>query len=178
MLLSGVKRVTGLLSEGIVNGVATVDYSGDGGIADQWYQEGCFALEDDGALVVEVSLSEACREFSLSLTDAYFSTLDWANAQSSLNHRQASIDGDGVLRLVVSPTDPSVQNWLDTTGHRFGVLQFRWSGGDEAPAVQVRKVASAEVLEILPRSTVRVSASERIAAVRQRQIGAQLRSLW
>jgi hypothetical protein len=178
MMQSGIRRVKRLQSEDVVNRVVTVDYSGDGGLADQWYQEGCFALDDGEALMIEVHLAEACREFSLSLTDAFFSTLDWANAQSSLNHRQASVDSDGVLRIVISRTDPSAQNWLDTMGHSFGVLQFRWSGGHEAPRVLVTKVSIATIGDVLPRTMARVTVSERIAAIRQRQIGAQLRSLW
>lgn len=178
MIRSGIKRVTQLRSEDVVNRLVTVDYSGDGGLKEQWYQEGCFALGDDEALVIEVRLLEACREFSLSLTDAFFSTLDWANAQTSLNHRQAAVDTDGLLRIVVSTADPGVLNWLDTIGHQFGVLQFRWSGGGEAPRVLVKKVSSASVHENLPTGTAGVTASERIKAIRQRQIGAQLRTLW
>jgi hypothetical protein len=179
MIKSGINRVAQLRTEGIVNRVVTVDYSSGGGLRDQWYQEGCFELEDDEALLIEVHVLEACRGFSLSLTDAFFSTLDWANAQSSLNDQQAVLDSDGVLRVVVGPWDPGVKNWLDTIGHQFGVLQFRWSGGHEAPRIVVEKVSSALTSgEHLPRSMVRVTADERAAGIRERQIGAQLRSLW
>ena len=122
-----------------MNRVVTVDYSGGGGLQDQWYQEGCFELEDDEALLVEVHVLEECRGFSLSLTDAFFSTLDWSSAQSSLNDRQAELDADGVLRTVIASWDPGVKNWLDTIGHQFGVLQFRWSGGSEAPGLSQRR---------------------------------------
>ena len=179
MIRSGINRVLQLRSEDVVNRVVTVDYSGGGGLQDQWYQEGCFELEDDEALLVEVHVLDACRGFSLSLTDAFFSTLDWANAQSSLNHRQAALDCDGVLRIVIGSRDPGVQNWLDTISHQFGVLQFRWSGGDQAPRILVEKASSASISGAgLPSSMARVTPSERAAAIRERQIGAQLRSLW
>jgi hypothetical protein len=178
MIKSGTTRVAGLRSEGVINRVVEVDYSADGGLFDQWYQEGCFEISEGEALVVEAELPAVCRGFSLSLTDAFFSTLDWANAQSSLNHRQAAVDPDGVLRFVVSSSDPGVQNWLDTMGHDLGVLQFRWSGGRAAPRLNVKKVSSESVRDGLPASTAHLTASERIAAIRDRQIGAQLRSLW
>jgi hypothetical protein len=179
MIKSGINRVDQLRSEGIVNRVVTVDYTSGGGLQDQWYQEGCFHLKDDEALLVEVHVLEGCRGFSFSLTDAFFSTLDWANAQSSLNDRQAALDPDGVLRTVVASWDPGVQNWLDTIGHEFGVLQFRWSGGHEAPLIAIRKVSSAFIRdEGLPGSMRRVTPDERTEAIRERQIGAQLRSLW
>jgi hypothetical protein len=177
MIKSGITRVAQLRSEGAVNRVVDVDYSGGGALKDQWYQEGCFELAEDDALTIEVHLPDECRGFSLSLTDAFFSTLDWANAQSSLNDQQASVDADGVLRVVVSPTDPGIQNWLDTIGHQFGVLQFRWSGGHEAPSVVVEKVPAASVIQALP-ATATFTAAERVAAIRARQIGAQLRTLW
>jgi hypothetical protein len=179
MIKSGITRVDQLRSDGIVNQVVTVDYSGGGGLQDQWYQEGCFQLHEDEALVVEVQLREGCRGFSLSLTDAFFSTLDWANAQSSLNDRQAIVSSDGVLRMVVASWDPGVKNWLDTIGHQFGVLQFRWSGGDAAPLIVMHKMSSALIEERgLPGSMGRVTVGERAAAIRDRQIGAQLRTLW
>ena len=179
MIKSGINRVSQLRSEGVVNRVVTVDYSGGGGLQDQWYQEGCFELEDDEALLVEVDVLEECRGFSLSLTDAFFSTLDWSSAQSSLNDRQAELDADGVLRTVIASWDPGVKNWLDTIGHQFGVLQFRWSGGSEAPRIVAKKISSELTSgENLPRSMGRVTADERTAAIRERQIGAQLRSLW
>jgi hypothetical protein len=179
MIKSGINRVVQLRAEDIVNRVVTVDYSGGGGLQDQWYQEGCFEVADDEALLIEVQVLETCRGFSLSLTDAFFSTLDWANAQSSLNDLQAALDSDGVLRLVVGSKDPGVQNWLDTIGHEFGVLQFRWLGGSEPPRIVIEKVSSALISEDgLPGSMARVTASERTADIRKRQIGAQLRSLW
>ena len=58
MIRSGVNRVLQLRSEDIVNRVVTVDYSGGGGLQDQWYQEGCFELDDDEALMVEVHVLE------------------------------------------------------------------------------------------------------------------------
>ncbi len=133
MIMSGVNRVTDLRTKGIINRLIAVDYSQRGGRADQWYHEGCFSLGDDEVLLVEAQLQPGCRTFSLSLTDPLFSTIDWANAQSSLNRHQAVVDPDGLLRAVVAHSDPSVHNWLDTTGHPFGVLQCRWIGGREAP---------------------------------------------
>jgi hypothetical protein len=178
MVMSGINRVAQLRAGGVVNRLTTVDYSANGGLDDQWYQEGCFDLADDDVLVVEARLPTGLRAFSLSLTDPCFSTIDWANAQSSLNRHQAVIDPDAVLRLVVAASDPGVQNWLDTTGHRSGVLQFRWSGCAVCPEVSVRVVASGSLDRELPTTVARVTAEQRAAAVRARQVGVQLRTYW
>ena len=171
MVMSGINRVAQLRADGVVNRLTTVDYSANGGLDDQWYQEGCFDLgdgtgEDGDVLVVEARLPAGLRAFSLSLTDPCFSTIDWANAQSSLNRRQAVVDPDAILRLVVAASDPGVQNWLDTTGHRAGVLQFRWSGGAVCPEVSVRVVASGALDRVLPTTVARVTPEQRAAAVR------------
>jgi hypothetical protein len=168
-----------LRADGFVNRLTTVDYSGTGGgLDDQWYEEGCFALEDDDVLLAETRLDPQCRAFALSLTDAAFSTIDWANAQSSLNRRQAVVDPDGVLRVVVATSEPGVPNWLDTTGYRSGALQFRWSGTPTAPDVSLRVLPAAALADALPESAVRTTPEERAAAIRTRQIGNQLRTRW
>lgn len=179
MVMSGVNRVVRLRDDGVVNRVVTVDYSATGGgLDDQWYQEGCFALEAGEALLVEARGAAECTAFSLSLTDAAFSTIDWANAQSSLNRDQATIDADGVLRVVVATRDPGVGNWLDTTGHRNGALQFRWSGTRAAPDVSIRVMPAAALGGALPESTVRVSPEQRGDTIRAREVGVQLRTRW
>ncbi len=177
--MSGVGRIGRLRADGVINRLVTVDYSGTGGgLADQWYQEGCYSLADDEVLLVETTLDPSCRAFSLSLTDACFSTIDWMNAQSSLNRSQAVVDPDGVLRVVVGATDPGVPNWLDTTGHEFGALQFRWTGTPTAPDVTVRVMAADALDAALPPTIGQVTAAERADAIRARQVGAQLRTKW
>ena len=179
MIMSGVNRVAALRADDVVNRLVTVDYAGTGGaLDDQWYQEGCFALGDDEVLVLETPLDPDCRAFSLALTDTFFSTIDWANAQSSLNRRQAIVDADGVLRLVVAAADPGVHNWLDTTGHLTGVLQFRWSGTKSAPEFSARIVAAGSLDDALPTDVARSTPEQRAEAVRARQVGVQLRSYW
>ncbi len=179
MIMSGVNRVAALRADDVVNRVVTVDYAGTGGaLDDQWYQEGCFALGDDEVLLLETPLDPGCRAFSLALTDTVFSTIDWANAQSSLNRQQAVVDADGVLRLVVAAEDPGVHNWLDTTGHRHGVLQFRWSGTTSAPEFSVRTVAAGSLDDALPTGVARTTPEQRAEEVRARQVGVQLRSYW
>ena len=177
MIMSGVRRVADLRGKDVINRLEAIDYSANGGRADQQYFEGCFEIGPKEALLLEVPVPTGCTGFSLSLTDAFFSTLDWANAQSSLNKRQASVGEDGWLRVVVAAEDPLVRNWLDTAGHTSGVLQCRWFGEIEAPRHAVSLVGTAALGELL-QTTARVSPIERSEMIRDRQIGVQLRSLW
>lgn len=174
----GMRKAAGLRAQGSVNAVTTVDYSAGGGLPGQWYHEGLFELAQGQALVIEADLRCGVDTLSLALTDALGCTLDWANAQTSLNRRQARVDADGFLRIVVSDEDPGVANWLDTMGHQAGIMQFRWTGCAEAPALTFRLVDAGQVLGALPPGTRTVSADEREAILRARAAGAQQRIYW
>jgi hypothetical protein len=174
----GIHHVDELVAEGFVNRLKTVDYGASGGMPLQWYHEGLFDVGEDEALMVEARLPAGCDYFSWSLTDRMLVTLDWTHAQTSLNRSQATIDDDGVLRVVVASTDPGVRNWMDTTGYRTGVLQCREIGSVEPPAVTARIVPLASVPEHLPAGTTRVTPQQRAEAVLERRTGFQLRCLW
>jgi hypothetical protein len=178
MIMSGPARLEQLRSTTPVNSLVGVDYSASGGLGDQWYQEGYFELADDQVLLIEAPLDPEVRSWSVALTDTYFSTLDWANAQSSLNRTQSTIDKDGVFRAVVAVDDPGMANWLDTTGHRSGAIQCRWSGGHVAPETTATVLRAAELDGVLPKGTARVTLAKRREAIRARQVGVQLRGQW
>jgi hypothetical protein len=177
-LAFGMRKVSGLRAAGVINAVTTVDYSAGGGLPGQWYHEGIFELAAGQALVVEADISGGVKTLSLALTDALGCTLDWANAQTSLNHKQAHLDNDGILRFVVSADDPGVANWLDTMGYKLGVMQLRWTGCAEAPKLTFRRVATDDVRSCLPADTRMVTSAERDTILRDRTVGAQLRTFW
>jgi hypothetical protein len=174
----GIGHVDELRAEGFVNRLKAVDYGASGGMPRQWYHEGLYELGDGEALLVEARLPDGCDYFSWSLTDRLLVTLDWTHAPTSLNRAQATVDGDGVLRVVVSGEDPGVRNWMDTTGYQRGVLQCRSIGSVDPPALTARVVPAGSVFDHLPVGTARVTADERAAALEERRRGFQLRSLW
>ena len=178
LLAFGIRKLPRLRADGFVNAVTTVDYSAGGGLVGQWYHEGVFEVPDGKSLVVEADLRGGVKTLSLALTDALGCTLDWTNAQTSLNRSQAHLDDDGFLRFVVSGDDPGIRNWLDTMGYKAGLMQFRWTGCDAAPQLSFRLVANEEVRSSLPHGTGIVSVEERDAILRERTRGAQLRTLW
>jgi hypothetical protein len=174
----GMRHVDELLAAGFVNRLKLIDYGASGAMPLQWYHEGLFDLAADQALLVEARLPDGCEYFSWSLTDRMLVTLDWTHAQTSLNRSQATVDTDGVLRVVVAGVDPGVRNWMDTTGYRTGVLQCREVGSAEPPVIDTRVVPCASVIGDLPAETARVTPQGRLAALHERRIGAQLRCLW
>lgn len=173
-----VDKVAQLRAEGYVNKLKILDVSQIGGLDGQFYYEGAYDLADNEALIIEAKHPKTCKYRSVILTNEIYQTTDWYNNQSSLNSAQAHVDKDGILRVVVSASDPGVPNWLDTSGYAKGVVQGRWTGCDSQPIPTVKKVAVDQVRANLPAGTTVVTAEQRQAIVRERRAAYQLRRHW
>ncbi|MCF8603115.1 hypothetical protein L5I01_07030 [Gordonia sp. HY442] len=101
-----------------------------GGLATQYSSVGHFDLPAGTSMVVTVPRSDAPYQ-GFQLGSLWYISLDYVNHQTSLNSAQAQTDPDGMIRLVISANDPGVVNWVETTGRRRGILQFRWQRVDE-----------------------------------------------
>jgi hypothetical protein len=139
-----------------------------GGADDIHYGNDYYRLEPDQALIVEIEPPDA-RYWQIQLVDQWFGSMDYANRQSSLNHVQARLDSDGRARFVIAHRDPGVPNWLDTGGHREGVLQYRYIWSRNAPVPRRITVPLDRVRESLPADTPRVTPEQRRAAIARRQ---------
>jgi hypothetical protein len=62
---------------------------------------------------------------------------------------------------VVSHRDPGVANWLDTTGRRVGLLNYRHFWGSALPALRTSVVPFDDVRAALPPDTRQVDADAR-----------------
>ena len=147
-----------------------------GGLATQYSSAGHFALTPDQALVITLPVTDA-PYLGFQLGSMWYISLDYINHQTSLNGTQAQADPDGKIRLVVSETNPGVTNWVETTGHRKGFLQFRWQRVSrpltEADGPTVTLVDIAAVPEHLPyHDSNRITAEDWLSriALRQQQI--------
>ena len=96
-----------------------------GGLATQYSSAGHFDLSPDQALLITLPVTDA-PYLGFQLGSLWYISLDYINHQTSLNGTQAQADPDGKIRIVVSERNPGVTNWVETTGHRKGFLQFRW----------------------------------------------------
>jgi Protein of unknown function (DUF1214) len=148
------------------------------GLEGQFYFECAYELGDDEALIVEAKVPPVVEYWSAMLTDEVFETTDWHNNHSSLNDTQARVDGDGVVRFVISARDPGVPNWLDTVGHRSGQFQGRWFRSQGATLPTARKVPLTEVRRHLPSDTPTVTAAQRDQVLRERRMWLQQQRFW
>ncbi|MEE4660653.1 MAG: DUF1214 domain-containing protein [Halieaceae bacterium] len=104
-------------------------YSADFGGAfyptfDNDYYGGWFRLEDDEALVIEGKVPDA-PYWGVSLQNRWLQSMDYQHYQVGLNDQQIETE-DGRYRIVVSHRKPPAGNWLDTAGHREGLLAIRY----------------------------------------------------
>jgi hypothetical protein len=139
-----------------------------GGAPDIYYGNDWFKLGDGEALIFESEPPDA-RYWQIELCDPWFKTLEFASRQTSLNHLQAHIDGDGRFRCVIAHQDPGVPNWLDTAGNREGMIQYRWIWTRTNPQPSLRCVPLAELPQHLPASTPRITGEQRRAAIAVRE---------
>ena len=139
-----------------------------GGADAIYYGNERFRLERDEALLVEVVPPKA-RYWAFQLCDLWFRSLDYARHQTSLNRHQARIDADGRFRCVVAHCDPAVPNWLDTTGHREGILQFRWVWTVDNPQPSARIVPLGALRDAIPPDTPVVTPEQRRQTIRTRR---------
>ena len=149
-----------------------------GGQATNVYSGGVFELGPDDALIIAESVPVEPAYAGFHLSNLWGESLDFANHQSSLNHFQAAVDGDGVRRYVIAHRDPGVANWVDTTGLPEGFLTFRWTYSklpEVLPSTIVTKVPFAEIRAHLPQGTRVATAEERRAAIHLRQRHVQRR---
>jgi len=119
---------------------------GDMGLAafDASYSMAPFFLGPDQALVMTGRWPD-CRFANVSLWNRFQQTLDYANRSVSLNRRQTRAEPDGSFRIVLAHSDPGCPNWLDTEGHAFGLVFWRYflpTGPVETPRAEVVPLAS------------------------------------
>jgi len=96
-----------------------------GGLATQYSSAGHFDLTPEQALLITLPVTDA-PYLGFQLGSLWYISLDYINHQTSLNGTQTQADPDGKIRIVVADRNPGLTNWVETTGHRKGILQFRW----------------------------------------------------
>ena len=132
-----------------------------GGADNIAYGSCCWELGPDEALIITSEVPDADYwGFSIH-TLAWLESGDFADRQTSVNHKQAYVDDDGLVRLVLSGQDPCVPNWIDTEGRHRGMLVYRWVWAKTTPVPSAEFVSVGDVREKLPASHPLVEPAER-----------------
>lgn len=146
-----------------------------GGAPSIAYGGGCWDLGPDEVLVIEHDEPDA-HYWNWSVHHLHwFDSGAWHQRATSTNGRQAHIDGDGRVRVVVAAVDPGVPNWLDTEGRPLGMAVYRYVGARTKPHPTATVVKSAELRKTLPPEHPTVTAAERRRLLAERSRAAQRR---
>jgi hypothetical protein len=112
-------------------GAATAASGGADNIA---YGNCMWELDADQALLITTEVPDADYWAFTLHTLGWLESGDFAERQTSLNHTQAHVDDDGMVRIVVAHRDPGIANWIDTEGRERGMLVYRWIWARSKPA--------------------------------------------
>jgi len=150
-----------------------------GGVPGRWMSHATFDLADAEALIITTWPSTGNYQ-GIQLADLWFSSLEYANRQTSLTADQSYLNADGNYQYVLSARDPGAANWLDTTGRRRGVILFRYDGTtestfDESKYPTARKVNIADLAAHLAPDALVVSPEERRMQIAARRKHVQIR---
>ncbi len=159
------------------NGISKVRAS-SGGLVGQYSAFGNWQLEDNEALVISFVPGDVSYH-GVELGSLWFISLDYDSHTSSLSLDQAVPSADGRYYFVVSHRDPGIQNWLDTVGHRRGLIMMRWQGVAQPPTSaaqpEARLVRFDQLRAALPNDIEGFTAAQRREQIRQRRRQTQRR---
>ncbi len=123
------------------------DFGADISGTDNLYMFATYDLADDEALIVDLQPLEVSY-WNIAVMTRFHETVDYLTRRMSRTMANVAAEPDGSIRLVLTHGREVHPNWLDTAGHRHGVLIFRWVGPRDAvtdmPTTRVIKVAELE----------------------------------
>jgi hypothetical protein len=143
-----------------------------GGLVGQYSAFGSWELNNDQAIILSTTPSDASYQ-GIELGNLWFTSLDYESHTSSLTLDQMQCSGDGRCYAVISHRDPGIQNWLDTEGHRRGLIFMRWQGLEQAlpeqQHPQARLVSFADLASELPADIPAFDEAQRRQQIQQRR---------
>lgn len=158
------------------NNLAKFKTTGEIGILSQKNSYGYWELENDEALIVKLKEVDAgyCGFQTLNF---WGSSPDWRNKFTSLSwgrdgKSQAFKSSDGFYYIVISKNDPGIQNWIETSGMKKGVMMLRIQslrelGFDYKPDTEVVKLS--DLRNHLPKEIPAFNKEQRVEQLKVRQ---------
>ncbi|MBW1871413.1 MAG: DUF1214 domain-containing protein [Deltaproteobacteria bacterium] len=108
------------------------------------YFHSYWKLDKGEALIIEAAPPK-CDYWNFQLNNHWMESLDYRHFNIAINKHSASYRDDGSVRIVVADQDPGVDNWIDTNGHMFGTMCFRWVRAEAHPQPKTRVVKVKEL---------------------------------
>ncbi len=149
-----------------------------GGLPGQYSAFGSWELGGDEALILTTHPVGAAYQ-GIELGSRWFVSLEYEHRTSTLTPAQSYQSSDGLYHYIISANDPGVQNWLDTEGHKTGLIMMRWQGlKNELPKhaqPSIRRVKFDRIRDLLPADVPVFTKNERQEQIRVRSRSVQAR---
>ena len=104
--------------------------------AEMTYLEGGWEISADEALLLRFVPPDVPYWGFLPM-NIWMESFDWRVAPVSINNFSATPAEDGSVTIVVAEQDPGLPNWIETLGHRRGLMAFRFARLGEQPVPEV-----------------------------------------
>lgn len=118
-----------------------------GGDPNITYYHSYWQLGEHEALVIDVTPPE-CEYWNFQLNNYWMESLDYRYFNIHTNKHLATYLDDGSVRIVVAHSDPGVPNWIQTAGHSFGTMSFRWVKAGDTPQPKTKVVKLNQFLSV------------------------------
>jgi hypothetical protein len=115
-----------------------------GGVPEIAYYHSYWELAPDEALVIETTPPE-CDHWNFQLNNYWMESLDYRYYPIHVNKHTAKYRPDGSVQVVVAAENKGFDNWIDTVGHSYGTMLWRWVRASDNPEPQTRVVKLAEL---------------------------------
>ena len=109
------------------------------------YYHGHFRLHTDEVMVVKLASIPRCQTWNLQVDNYWMESLDFRYHRISINKETATVNEDGSVVILISPSPLNAANVLTTAGHSEGTLCFRWVGTNDPIHPTVKVVDQSEV---------------------------------
>ncbi len=106
-----------------------------GGVPHITYHHSYWRLGDGEALVI-TAMPPACDHWNFQLDNHWMESLDYRYFRIHINSKTAVTEPDGSIRIIVAHEDPGHPNWIQTVGHHFGAMSFRWVRSEDPDPVE------------------------------------------
>ena len=134
------------------------------------YSTGNWDLADDECLLLAWRPPTDATYWNVqAYSQRYFQALDHRHRLTTYNHTQATVDPDGMVRMVVAGSDPGIRNWLDSERRPGGYIVYRQIGGELVTDITCQVLPFDDLPTALGPAATQVDANQRREQLTQRQ---------
>lgn len=90
------------------------------------YHQGYWSLDSDEAMTIVFDAVDV-PYWGFVIMNRWMESMEWRDRTVSLNNHQLEVGADGRIRIIIAHRDPGMPNWIDTAGHRHGLMSTRFA---------------------------------------------------